>query len=343
MRWPGWRRREQAAAARSREVAELHDPYHERSRVTDGEQMLVAPQKVLHNIELMMERVDNDIDVPVAFGDIAAPEEIAGLIENFAVGPVLCGHIVNTGARIMLGRYPEHMARAPLPPQFDLRRLTTMTLTDHQHDVTRAIVDCRAGADEDLDHDELRHELRDCSNFDQIQIVMALFATYGLKVGAIQHRLNPGQAATSWSVPGPAGQPGRRVPGVRPPRSSYTASTSAGPSTRQVPRQVPPGPARSRPRSARTEAGAPPRRRFRASAACSSRDLPPAAAPRALRSARCWQCARQHRQSGPEPDSQPPPVPRRAPPRRAPGGARYAFLFQKCDAEPGAVVAASAR
>jgi len=47
-------------------VSELPDRYHPWASISDGDQMLMEPSKVLSNIAFAMECVDTDIDTPIS-------------------------------------------------------------------------------------------------------------------------------------------------------------------------------------------------------------------------------------------------------------------------------------
>lgn len=67
--------------------------------------------------------MDNDIDTPVAIEDVSSVEEGWVLANDFRMEPTLAVHVVNTAMRIMSARYPAELVRAPLPPEYDLRKL----------------------------------------------------------------------------------------------------------------------------------------------------------------------------------------------------------------------------
>lgn len=183
-RWRFRRRRQSDAQA----TTALLDPLHDRASVLEGDQLIVVPGKVLANIELAMERIDNDIDTSVAIGDFASPEELMLLVGTMSMGPVLLERTLNTAFRIMLNRYPEELVRAPFPPEFDVRILTPLDVTDRQHEVARSLFQLRAGTDIAIGSELVKVEIRECSGPDVVSIFMVVFAMYGLKVSAIQHR-----------------------------------------------------------------------------------------------------------------------------------------------------------
>jgi hypothetical protein len=98
-------------------AGELLDQYHPRASISDGDQLLIVPGKVLENIAFAMERVDIDIDTAVSIeGDVAPVDELVSMVENLRLGPTLAVHVANTAMRIMSARYPEELVRTPLPP-----------------------------------------------------------------------------------------------------------------------------------------------------------------------------------------------------------------------------------
>ncbi len=150
--------------------------------------MLIEPGQVLANIAFAMERVDTDIDTPVSIEEDVAPvDELASLIQDLRLGPVLAIHVVNTAMRIMSARYPAELVRTPLPPQYDLRQLAPLSITDQQHEIAKTIFNRRTTSTADLTEDDAA-ELELLGMADQMQIFVALFYMFGTKVGAIKHR-----------------------------------------------------------------------------------------------------------------------------------------------------------
>lgn len=192
MKWFGGRRREPGepdpGSQAEEAVSELLDRYHPRASISDGDQMLIEPGKVLANIAFAMERVDTDINTPVSIEEDVAPAgELASLIQDLRLGPFLAIHVVNTAMRIMSARYPLELVRAPLPPQYDLRKLAPLSITGQQHEVAKTIFNRRAASAADLTVDDVA-ELELLSMVDQMQIFVALFYMFGAKVGAMKHR-----------------------------------------------------------------------------------------------------------------------------------------------------------
>ena len=171
------------------EARELLDQYHPRASTTDGEQIVIAPGKVLDNIELAMERVDNDIDTPVSIEDDVVPlDELATLIEKFMMGPTLAVTVVNTALKIMAARYPTELVRAPLPVEYDLRAMVPLELSDHVHDVAKTIFNRRTLSAVDLTEGDIATEMSGLDIPEQITTFVALFYMFGTKVGALKYR-----------------------------------------------------------------------------------------------------------------------------------------------------------
>ncbi|PZS37579.1 MAG: hypothetical protein DLM62_18435 [Pseudonocardiales bacterium] len=192
MKWFGRRHREPGEPGPDPEteqaVSELLDQYHPRASISDGGQMLIEPGKVLANIAFAMERVDTDIDTPVSIEEDVAPvDELASLIQDLRLGPVLAIHVVNTAMGIMSARYPAELVRTPLPPQYDLRQLAPLSITDQQHEIAKTIFNRRTTSTADLTEDDAA-ELELLGMVDQMQIFVALFYMFGAKVGAMKHR-----------------------------------------------------------------------------------------------------------------------------------------------------------
>lgn len=169
-------------------TGELLDPYHPRASIPDGDKMLINPGQVLENIAFAMERVDTDIDTPVSIEEDVVPEdELVTMVQRLGLGPVLAVHVVNTAMRIMAARYPAELVRSPLPEEYDLRKLVPLTLDDRQHEIAKAIFNRRTASTTDLTEDDVP-ELEPLDVGDQVQVFIALFYMYGLKVGAMKYR-----------------------------------------------------------------------------------------------------------------------------------------------------------
>jgi hypothetical protein len=169
-------------------VSELLDRYHPWANISDGSQMLIEPGKVMANIAFAMERVDTDIDTPISIEeDVAPADELMSLIQDLRLGPVLALHVVNTAMKIMSARYPADLVRTPLPPQYDLRKLAPLSITDQQHEIAKTIFNRRTASTVDLTEDDAG-EMEPLGMVDQMQIFVALFYMFGTKVGAMKHR-----------------------------------------------------------------------------------------------------------------------------------------------------------
>jgi hypothetical protein len=169
-------------------AGELLDQYHPRASISDGDQLLIVPGKVLENIAFAMERVDIDIDTAVSIeGDVAPVDELVSMVENLRLGPTLAVHVANTAMRIMSARYPAELVRAPLPPEYDLRKLIPLTITDQQHETAKTIFNRRTTSTTDLAEDDVP-EMESLAWADQVQVFVALFYMFGSKVGAIKYR-----------------------------------------------------------------------------------------------------------------------------------------------------------
>lgn len=186
------RRRSRRSRNARQATAELLDTYHDRASILDGDDLVVDPGKVLANFELAMERIDNDIDTPVAINDFASAEELMSIVHTMSMGPMLLERTLNTAFRIMLNRYPEELVRAPLPPDFDVRKLAPLDLTGDQNELGRSLFNLRARMDADIGSDDVEAEISGCSDFDVVNSFMAVFVIYGLKVGALKSRTGIG-------------------------------------------------------------------------------------------------------------------------------------------------------
>lgn len=183
-----WRDRGTGEADMRDALGQLHDPYHSRASVSEGDTIVIVPAKVFGNIELAMERLDNDIDTPVGIeDDVASSQELLVLIQALGMGPTLAVHVVNTAMRIMLARYPVELVRATLPAQYDLRlHLPLLTLTDQQHRAARVIFNRRMASDSDLTEYDVTPELESLDWVGQMAVFVALFYMFGSKVGALK-------------------------------------------------------------------------------------------------------------------------------------------------------------
>jgi hypothetical protein len=169
--------------------SELADGYHPRASVDASDRLYVAPAQVLENIALAMERVDLDIDTLVSIKeDVASAEEVLFLIKTLRMGPALAVHVVNTALRIMSARYPAELVGAPLPPQYDLRNVVPLTLTDEQQQTAKTIFNQRTASTADLTDDDIAGLLGGMDWEGQTQVFIALFYMYGTKVGALKYR-----------------------------------------------------------------------------------------------------------------------------------------------------------
>ena len=151
--------------------------------------MIIQPGKVLDNITEAMERVDLDITTEVSIEeDVVAVDELMNLIQNLRLGPTLAVHVVNTAMRIMSARYPAELVRTPLPPEYDLRKILALNITDQQHNIAKTIFNQRTTSATDLTEEDVAGELEPLTVPDQMELFVTLFYMYGTKVGAIKHR-----------------------------------------------------------------------------------------------------------------------------------------------------------
>jgi hypothetical protein len=177
-----------AARAQARAASELLDQRHPRASISEGQRILIAPGKVLENIAMAMERVDIDIDTPISIEEDVVPlDELAALVQQLRMGPLLAGHVVNTAMRIMSARYPDELVRAPLPVEYDLRTLVPLSITQPQHEIAKAIFNRRTASATDLADADLM-DLAAMDVADQIQVFVILFYMYGTKLGALKYR-----------------------------------------------------------------------------------------------------------------------------------------------------------
>jgi hypothetical protein len=99
----------------------------------------------------------------------------------------LAVHVVNTAMRIMSARYPAELVRTPLPPEYDLRKILALNVTDQQHTIAKSIFNQRTTSATDLTEDDIAGQL-DPLVPDQMELFVTLFYMYGTKVGAMKHR-----------------------------------------------------------------------------------------------------------------------------------------------------------
>lgn len=191
MSWFGRRHRKPGDPEPGREaqaVGELLDQYHPRASISDGDQLLIVPGKVLENIAFAMERVDTDINTEVSIEEDVAPvDELVSMVQNLQLGPTLAVHVANTAMRIMSARYPAELVQTPLPPEYDLRKLAPLTITDHQHEIAKTIFNRRTTSTTDLAEDDVP-EMKSLGMADQVQVFVVLFYMFGSKVGALKYR-----------------------------------------------------------------------------------------------------------------------------------------------------------
>lgn len=177
-------------AQTQREVEELLDQYHHRASLTDGDQRVVALGKMLENVVNAMERLDVDIDTDVAIEDFASFDDMIVMVQQMQMGPLLAVHVVNNALRIMAARYPADLVRAPLPENYDLRKLLPLKLSDVEHETARAIFNRRTASagDFEIEDEMVAAALEPLGAEGQLQVFVALFYMYGLKIGAMKHR-----------------------------------------------------------------------------------------------------------------------------------------------------------
>ena len=172
------------------QFSEFLDRDHPRSSVEDGDQIIVNPDQVLENITMTMERVDVDIDTPVSIEDMLSADELMVLVGTLHLGPALTVHVVNTAMKVMSARYPAELARRPLPPDYDLRKLLgQLTVSDQEHQIAKKIFNQRAISIADLTEDDIAADLEPLGPAEQMTVFVTLFYMYGTKVGAIKHRM----------------------------------------------------------------------------------------------------------------------------------------------------------
>jgi hypothetical protein len=173
----------------SQQASEFVDPYHRRASLRDGDRVIIQPGKVLNNITEAIERVDLDINTEVSIeDDVVTVDELRSLIQNLRLGPTLAVHVVNTAMRIMSARYPADLVRTPLPPEYDLRTILALHVTDQQHTIAKSIFNQRTTSATDLTEDDIAGQLEPLAVPDQMELFVTLFYMYGTKVGAMKHR-----------------------------------------------------------------------------------------------------------------------------------------------------------
>lgn len=170
-------------------VSEFVDQYHPRASINDGDRMLINAGKVLENIANAMERVEIEINTPVSLEeDVVTVTELMSLIQNLQMGPTLAVHVVNTAMKIMVARYPAELVHNPLPPQYDLRKVLPLELTDQQHEIAKTIFNRRTTSVADLTEDDVAAELEALDVAGQMEVFLTLFYMYSTKVGAMKYR-----------------------------------------------------------------------------------------------------------------------------------------------------------
>lgn len=171
------------------QASEFVDQYHRRASLRDGDRMIIQPGKVLDNITEAMERVDLDIDTEVSIqDDVVTADELMSLIQDLRLGPTLAVHVVNTAMRIMSARYPAELVHTPLPPEYDLRKILALDITDQQHTIAKALFNQRTTSATDLTEQDIAGQLEPLTVPDQMELFVTLFYMYGTKVGAMKHR-----------------------------------------------------------------------------------------------------------------------------------------------------------
>ena len=173
----------------AQQASEFLDQYHRRASLRDGDRMIIQPGKVLDNITEAMERVDLDINTEVSIEeDVVAVDELMNLIGNLRLGPTLAVHVVNTAMQIMSARYPAELVRTPLPPEYDLRTILALNITDQQHTIAKTIFNQRTTSATDLTEQDIASQLEPLTVPDQMELFVTLFYMYGTKIGAMKDR-----------------------------------------------------------------------------------------------------------------------------------------------------------
>ncbi|HEY6424717.1 MAG TPA: hypothetical protein VIY28_16020, partial [Pseudonocardiaceae bacterium] len=93
-----------------------------------------------------------------------------------------------TAMRIMSARYPAELVRTPLSPEYDLRKILTLNITDQQHNIAKTIFNQRTTSATDLTEEDIAGQLEPLTVPDQMELFVILFYMYGTKVGAMKHR-----------------------------------------------------------------------------------------------------------------------------------------------------------
>lgn len=141
----------------------------------------------MENIAVAMERVDLDIATAISMEeDVVTTDELMNMVDELAMGPALAIHVVNNAMRIMSARYPDDLVGRPLPPDYDLRQLTPMTVSNNVHDVAMTIFNRRTTRGVDLIEDDVVEDLVPLDVPDQMTVFVALFCMFGTKVGAMK-------------------------------------------------------------------------------------------------------------------------------------------------------------
>ena len=89
---------------------------------------------------------------------------------------------------MMEARYPAELVHRPLPPDYDLRAIAPLTLTDREHDTAKAIFNMRTTRSNDLTEDDIASELAPLDVPEQMTVFVALYYMFGTKVGAMKRR-----------------------------------------------------------------------------------------------------------------------------------------------------------
>ena len=170
-------------------TSEFLDQDHPRASLHDGNKIIIQPGKVLDNIEAAMERIDLDINTEISIkDDVVGADELMTLIQNLGLGPTLTIHVVNTAIRIMSVRYPAELVHRPLPPDYDLRKILALPITDRQHEIAKTIFNRRTTSIVDLTEDDVAAELKSLDVAGQMEVFVTLFYMYGTKIGAMKDR-----------------------------------------------------------------------------------------------------------------------------------------------------------
>lgn len=106
--------------------------------------------------------------------------------------PTLAVHVVNTAMRIMSAHYPAEMVRIPLPPEYDLRKILPLNITDRRHTIAKTLFNQRTTSATDLTEEDIAGQLEALTVPDQMELFVTVFYMYGTKVGAMKHRIGIG-------------------------------------------------------------------------------------------------------------------------------------------------------